>query len=413
MDSNILVTESTPPINKKIIFTKQPYKGIREILAIIFWLMLLTKLFVIDFDVIILDNIAPNYTWLLNYKFFFIIIVISFSLAIFRNKQILFWSLYIFFYPFVILIWKIPSFLYKQKNWNFIFAFFNAFISFFKSFKYLFIQSTLFLIALALILNTSNKIAISIGIILLFILTILAYANRIISIFKPANIFQSYKKFFIAIRKHFSALFSIDDEMKGLKIEQYGEKQREKWSTNLQYSMIFNRMCLFSSKKLRNYQRSGYNVAFYAISVIMLIFFTIITFAGINYGVYKISFSQFKFSGTPDFFLFIYYSFSHYLNNSIQELIPITSLSQSLLMIESIFSIMLLIILVSLLFNYKNQKNVEEISNAIKDIEQEGKSMEVFIRDEYRLNIDDALKEINRLKLNLANFLLWLTNNIK
>jgi hypothetical protein len=74
---------------------------------------------------------------------------------------------------------------------------------------------------------------------------------------------------------------------------------------------------------------------------------------------------------------------------------------------------MLLIILVSLLFNYKNQKNVEEISNAIKDIEQEGKSMEVFIRDEYRLNIDDALKEINRLKLNLANFLLWLTNNIK
>src|ERR1035437_6767358 len=114
MDSNILVTESTPPINKKIIFTKQPYKGIREILAIIFWLMLLTKLFAIDFDVIILDNIAPNYTWLLNYKFFFIIIVISFSLAIFRNKQILFWSLYIFFYPFVILIWTIPSFLYMH-----------------------------------------------------------------------------------------------------------------------------------------------------------------------------------------------------------------------------------------------------------------------------------------------------------
>ena len=134
---------------KKEIVPQQPKKEkgvvnrfsavLKEIVASLFWIYVLLKLFVFDIDVFLVNKYLPSYAWLLNFKFFILIGTIAVVWLITKNKHVFSWTLYIFFYPAIVLFWKIPFFVFKQKNWIFVFALINAAISFFKSIKYNFI----------------------------------------------------------------------------------------------------------------------------------------------------------------------------------------------------------------------------------------------------------------------------------
>jgi len=130
---------------------------IREAIAAMFWVYVFLKLFIFDIDIFLANRFFPNYVWLLNFKFFILIGTVAVIWLITKNKHILFWLFYIFFYPAIILLWKLPFFVFKQKSWIFAFAVINAVISFFKSIKYNFITGAFFLVSLAIIFGFSNE----------------------------------------------------------------------------------------------------------------------------------------------------------------------------------------------------------------------------------------------------------------
>src|SRR5689334_8900529 len=75
---------------------------IREFLAISFWGYTTIKLFVFDIDVFLVEKFFPNYSWLINYKFFFIIGTLAVIWLLTKNRYILLWSLFVLFYPVII-----------------------------------------------------------------------------------------------------------------------------------------------------------------------------------------------------------------------------------------------------------------------------------------------------------------------
>jgi len=390
------------------------FKITKEIISVLFWLYLIIKMFIFDLDVFLIKNYVSNYYWIIEYKFLIIISIIAVCWFFTKNKNILIWFLYISFYPFVLMFWKIPFFIFKQKSWIFAFAVINSIISFFKSIKYKFIISTIYILSLSgIFLFTNNKI---IGLSSLFIILTLSivHIRSLILVFKPSSIFQIYIKIFSGMRNHGKSFFGIDDDMKDLAVNDFGEKQLEKWTTNLQTSILFNRVCLFSAKKLKAYQNSKLNAVSSIFTIFGLIILTIISFAVVNYGIFKIDNGYFELSTIPSFFIFIYYSFNSIFFNSIKEITPTLPLSQILFMIESFFAFFIVAIFISLIFTYKNQKRTEELNQAIEGIEGEAKSMEGFIKEEFRFkNIDEAIKELSNLKSGLAQFILKITESIR
>ena len=113
---------------------------VRETLAILLWIYVITKLFIFDIDIFLIEKIFPSYIWLINYKFFVLIGILAAVWLVTKNKRILLWSLFIFFYPVILVFWRIPFLLFKKRSWNLIFALIDSIISFFKSFKISFIQ---------------------------------------------------------------------------------------------------------------------------------------------------------------------------------------------------------------------------------------------------------------------------------
>jgi hypothetical protein len=386
----------------------------REILAIVFWLYALMKVFVFDIDLFVFDKVLPEYAAFLKFKFLILIGVVAVAWLITKNKDLLIWFFYITFYPLILLFWKIPRAIFRQRSWSFAFAVTNAVISFFKSIKYNFIAGTSFLIAATIIIATSNANVLWASIAVIFVIVAMTYVNRFRAVFKPSSVFGLYRKFFSGMRKVGKQQFSLDDDMRVLSKEQFSEKQLEKYATNLQTSVLFNRFCLFTARKLQDYQKSRLNIVSDIILLLILFVFTVISFALMNYGIHKIDAATFNTLMKPDFFSFLYYSFYHLSFSSIPQIVPATSISQGLSMVESLFSLLLVSILGSLFLSVKNQKYIDELSVAIGDIEAEGESMETFIKHEYKMNsVEDALTELEKLKSGMLKLIYFLSQKME
>jgi len=386
----------------------------REILAITFWIYVVVKLFIFDIDLFLVNIVIPQYAWVLDFKFFILISIITIAWAATKNKNLVLWFLYITFYPIVILFWRIPYILFKQKSWLLAFASINAAISFLSGIKYTFIMGTCFLVPMALIYSFSDAKVLWPSISAMFIVLIVTYIHRFISVFRPSAAFEVHKNIFSGVRKHGAKAFSIDDDIRALPVQSLTEKQLERWTTNLQSAVLFNRVCLFAARKLEEFQTSGINVVSSVVMVLLLTIFTVVAFAGIHYGLYKIDAGFFRMSVPGDLFIFFYYSFNNLVFNSIGEVVPISPVSQSAAMIESFCALFLVVIFTSVLLSVRSQRYGEELKGLIGQIEREGKWMEGFIRDEYKVKgVGEAIEQLERLKAGLIKLIYQLSKGIE
>ncbi|MBI2471883.1 MAG: hypothetical protein HYV59_11680 [Planctomycetes bacterium] len=388
--------------------------AIRETFAILFWTYILIKLFMFDIDVFVMNKFLPDYVWLLNLKFFILIGGIALIWLVTKSKYILSWSFYVFFYPAIIFFWKIPYFIFKLRSWILAFAFINSIISFFTSIKYNFITFALFLVSLSIIFSFSNEKLLWSASAIILVILLITYVYRLFLVLKPSIIFQVYTKIFSEFRKNAVSSWTLDESIKNLPVKSLNQEQLETWTENLQMSVLFNRVCLFIAKKLKNYQSSGLNIITYVLTILFLIVLTVFSFAVINYGLFKIDSGLFSYSTTPSFYTFFYYSFNNLFFNSIREITPILFISQTISMIEYFLALFLIVIFVSLLFSVRSQRHTEELSELIKEITDQGKYMESFIKGEYKINsINDAMEELKKLKASMIKLIYKITESIQ
>lgn len=204
----------------------------------------------------------------------------------------------------------------------------------------------------------------------------------------------------------------IDDEIRNLPITQMNSTQLQKWSTNLQVAIILNRGCYFLSSKLQEYQKSNLNIVFYLLNLFVLLIITVFFFAAMNFGLFRIHPDAFTLSRVPNFFSFIYYSFNTIFFSTIPEIIATNGEAHLFRMIEVIFSFLLISIFTVLIFNIKSKKHTDELGKIITELNYQGAQMDLRINSEYKLTVDDAISELEKLKSGLIKFIYFLSKNL-
>jgi hypothetical protein len=267
------------PAEAEIKVRKQPrifWVGL-DLVAFLFWLYAIIKVFVFDIDVYLVSLASSEFVGLLNYKLLILLGLILVAMLVTRSFVLGFAVAYVALYPFVILFWKLPRFIWKQQSWLFAFAILNAVIGFIRSFRRDFISGILFLISAVLILSSSNQFVLCGSSLIVFALVVFAYALAFVRAFKPSAIFQTYTKVFPIIKK--GNFLKVDESVRNLPVEAMTTKELDLRTTALQNVVLYNRACLLISKKMRDYQRSGANVASYVLSLVTLLLFAVMSFA--------------------------------------------------------------------------------------------------------------------------------------
>lgn len=399
------------PKPAKKTFSKKMLDLAVDIIAPVIWLYVLIKLFVYDIDILIANSISAKVVYLLNFKLPVLLILLAILWTVLGTKKFLKIFFYVLFYPLLLIFVLIPWFIFKQRSWTLAFAVINSTISFFKSLKYSFTTFTLFLAACICIVFFSNSYIIYISTGFLLILLLLTYIRKFWFAFKPSELFGIQVKIFKKIRKLGYGSYSLEEDIKSLPMTSLSSQQLQKWTEKLQMAVLFNRCCLFVSKKLEQFRDSPWQITSPIFSVLFMFIFTVITFAFINLGLFKINGNFYQYSTNPDFFTFFYYSFNRIFFSGISELSAIMPISQAVLMMQEFCSLLLTGIMFTLYVSYKSERNSKDLSEVVSEIEKEGESMEQFISDEYKINsIGDALVELQKLKANLVGFLYKITD---
>lgn len=273
----------------------------------------------------------------------------------------------------------------KQGSWTFVLVVLEFCISFFRSLKYNFVISTLFLISIVIALLSTNEVVLAGSAATLLALLLVTYARVFFSIFRPRNLFQIYTKIFSTWRTHVETQGKLDEGIRTLPVAALSEDQRKKWTSSLEGTVLFNRAALFAGKRLRNYQNSFVNFGSSLLITLSLLIGTAICFGFINLALYKMDPTLFAIQKEQSLFIFMYYSFKTLFLTSINELVPVATLSQLTSIIENIFFFLLATILASLVFSVKTQRYSNELNAAISRIEGEGREIERFIQVEYNI----------------------------
>lgn len=385
-----------------------------EIAAPLLWLYVIVKLFIFDIDRYVIAHIASQYIWLLNFKLFIALGIVAICWLTFGNANTLVWFLYILFYPLILIFWKIPKFIFKQKSWTLAFAALNSLISFGRSFKFNFILSALFLGFLAVSVAFSNRYLLWGSVCGLLLLTIINFVRKFWTALKPSGIFKFHAALFKWARnKGTPNFFALDETLRAIPVLSLDQQQLQKRTEKLQMAVLFNRVCLFSARKLQDYQNSGWQFVPSVFTILGLILFTAISFTGINMALFKLDPSLYQYTQIPTLFTFFYYSFSNLIFHEIPQLSAVTPLSESILMFQEFCSFTLTVIFVVLIISVRGERYSAELEKVIEEIAKEGTSMEGFIKEEYQIdNIAAALIELERVKAGMLSFLYWFAKDL-
>jgi hypothetical protein len=393
---------------------------VRELLAVFFWAYAIIKLFIFDIDIFLVGNLSPNLMWLVNYKFLILLGILAVIMIVTKNRHILLWSLFVIFYPVIFLFWRTPVFLFRKRSWNLVFALVDSMVSFFRTFKQTFILTAFFLISAVAILVATNSLLLWISLAVLFGIHSWIYVQKMILVFKPSGVYQVYRSFFSFLGDLVrfkpatpgTTLVLSDKELE-LPLESMDEKQLQKWTTGVQWLALFNRVCLFVSKRIKAYQESRFNIISFVFGILILVLFTVMSFALMNFGLYKINPNYFGYSTEPTFFSIFYYSFNNFLFNPIQEITAKAPIAQIASMAESFFALFLIAIFVSLVLTFRSQRETDELNKVITYLTEEGTKAERYLKDKYRLsNIGEAMQALEQLDAFVADWLYEITDTM-
>ncbi|QXE01920.1 hypothetical protein [Terribacillus sp. DMT04] len=403
-DASVKEPPKIPVINKFV-------KGF----SILFWCFIILKLFFFDIDVYLFNKFLPEYVNILNYKFVIGISLFALVLAIVRRRVVLLWTIYILLFPFIVVFWKVPYFIFKQKSWVLAVAVINSVIAFIVSIKYAIIFLAIFILSTVIIFNASNIYILYSSTFVILVALILIVLNRYIMIFKTSKVNRFYISFLSKpFNENVLKNITLDESLKELPYDQLNEQQLKTWVGNLQNTVMYNRLFLFMARKLKIYQESKLNYAFFAITTVFLLILTTLSFTLINMAIYKIDINAFRVSEAPSLFTFFYYSFNNLIFNAVDEMKPANTFAQSVSMIESFLALIMGLLFVGLLFSAKSERHARELDEVITKFEQRGSELEVFIREEYNIkSIEEALELLQQVQAVLIKFLYKITDNLK
>ncbi len=381
------------------------------ILSIILWIMIFIKLLVFDIDIYLVNKIFPSLTNLFNFKFLGVLVFICFILLFYRQK-FKFVVPYIIFFPIICICFYLPYYIFKRRSSILFIIVLNSILLFFTNFKKGILITTSFILSCIFVLEYSSKSLLITSIIVVFNIIVICYWMIFSSVFKESKI----QKYYLILINRFdiSNLKLQSEKTINRPFELLNENEKVVRNNDLQIVVLINRICLFASHELQKYQRSRLNIVSYCFAVILLAIFTVFSFALVNYGVYKLEANMYTSTEKPSLFLFIYYSFNNLLSHPITELSPISNLTRSLSMIETLFGFILVVILVTVIFSFKREKFTDELNVSIRRFERIGEDLERIIQKKFKLNnIEEALIELEKVKVAFIKLIFLLSEKIK
>lgn len=380
-------------------------------IAIPIWLYAITQTFIFNVDQYV-KTVTPSIVHeIVDYKILFFVLLTFITVISF--KKYAFVILYVFFYPIILIFWKIPVIIYKFKSWLLALSVMEIITDLISNFKQKVIIFTLSITALVLATTTADLLLYtSIGASMIAI-TWMVFGNLKSSLSRGGFLSRQTKVIsFINNSKFIKDMTLIDAAVKSSKVELTTE-QKGQVLVRAQMAVGFHRLLLFWAYQLEKYSSSKVGSLLNWFRFALLVATVSILLTVINFSLYKVDHSLFEVEVSDSAIAFLYYSITSLYFAEVNSIQAGSTLALAVKLGSGIIGVGILGSLIVNLWNSKDQRDQENIKRAVKDIRQAGSDFEKSIQSEYTVeSIDQLLEKLLRIGVSFSGILVKLTDQI-
>ncbi len=364
----------------------------------IIWLLIISIL-VFRFDVYlsikILYSESTIITSLLPFSLFVFIVIFSI-----KQKW---YSIAFLLCPILMVCWFIPKSILQYGKIYLFASYINWIYAKFKKPKLFIITFSSTIVSIILLLLVSNKWS------RMFFVLCISYLYMRYTFSFISRSLKTPKLFGVDIEESIKILSDNKIYTESFIVTSYiNQKDDDKLDTLTKRKKQIKRMVISNyainlfTEKLNSFKgKRAYLVSWLSNSASYLLF-SLIFFWILNYQLFKISDSHFIYNGSTEIFDFLYYTLKTITFGGIEIITPVTILAR-VLEIISFFTIGIFILgLLTSVFLSANQERVNEnVKLAVSFIDKESNKTIEFIENEYKINMNEALNEVENINYSL------------
>lgn len=387
------------------------WRVVLDVYAALFWLYLVTKLFVVDLDQKIVEKVDPDAQWILDYRFFIVLGAFAITALVARKLRYLALILaYVALFPVVVVVWKLPRLLYRTKSWVATIAAVNAASALLTHLKYAIVFSAVVMIAgLAIIVAEAPPVLYAAAIVIAMALG-LSIARTIRSSLSPSRFLTNQQR---AVQRLVGSEFrknatALSEELRSAEIEQFNPAQQQNLIQQLSNAVLFQRMIYFWAYQLEEYRKSAGSVFFSTFSYVWLLVQGVAALTFINFAAYKVDPANYSFSTDPSWPVVIRYSFTSFYGNEISALAPASDLANMI----SVFALVIGVVMITTLFltwfvNYRHSRDQTAIKEVVDEMRREGEKLNAQIEKDFQITSSEAIQRLQELGAVFARLILF------
>ncbi|WP_198781188.1 hypothetical protein [Shewanella putrefaciens] len=357
-------------------------KTLREMVSIFTWLCIFSEVFIFDIGVALVSK-YPIFQFVFDYNVLLLLGSVAVTWLAFGSKILLKTFGYIAFYPFILSLWTMPRFLFK--NWAVVIAFSPAIYQSLKTFKRSFIVFVVIIICVFLVcLAPLDYYVVHISMVAVAIYLVSHFISRLRSAYSSPSIFTILKD---AVREIWE--YQKDSIIKEKPSENTdSEDYKRKFGESLLHTYMLSTCMHFSIVKLQEVMDSRKMDLYFFSSLIWTFFVSVISFGVFYYGLFRIDKTNFVNVDNASLIDFIGFSFNTLMTSSISTIVAASGIARSVTFVQLFTSVLLIILLVFIILTSVRERCKEYLNNLISELRESSDKSKSYIELNYELTAE-------------------------
>lgn len=381
--------------------------------GVLIWGYIAARTFVGDVDRWLADAVAPGLAWLLDYRFFLLLLLGSIFLVLFRRRY--WWMpLYVLAYPMIVLLWKFPRLLVRRRSMNLLIGAVHVTTALVSGLERTFVAVTVLAFsALAVALDSPDAVLVlaAVGTLGVWFLA-LSFAVRYA--FAPGRFVQRQRRIIQRFldSDSFWRTVRVPDAARASSGGNFTPQLSQQVVQAAGFGFIAYRVSHFWAAKLDNYRKGPASVAFSALTVAGLLVFAAFIFALVNMAVYKIAPEQYSTRNATGFLIFVQYAIASMYAGETASVAVAGSWSAAVAILSVVSaSIIVLSVVASVVFGYRNTRSDEGASREIAQLRKVGSEFADRLAADYEVTVEELAVHLRAVGFDVLGVMAWLARN--
>ena len=339
----------------------KPVRWLREGLALLGWGLALTQLFVVDVGTLVTGQI-PLVEPVLRYRLLVGLGSLALLWVVLGNRVFFLFFGYIVVYPFVVVLWTIPKFAFR--NWAVAIAFSPAIHSILTTFRSSFAMFTIALLGSFGVCLAEGPAILALCMVLVGGYLIRHYIRRFRVAFSPSTVFADVGG---AVRRAWDAVRESQWAARP-KGDRNSEQYQQQFGQSLLQMYMTTAALYFLAARLKEVIESRKLDLYFLGSLVFTFALTTAVFAVEYFGVERLRPGSFVGVDSPGLLDFVGFSFSTLMTSDISPLRPNSGTAQLLSYFQLFGSLLIIVLLVFVVLTSIRERYRQDLGGVVEEL---------------------------------------------